>query len=881
MREEPSSSHKRNPSEQKRLADTRKDPDYEEKRKRRRSPSREKSPEFPWLRLTDDGSEFSEGAWAARKEIADLIEMGVSRGKISRLIKGRKESGSPLRGAYPTEARNRAASSGRGRRRDRTASRQREEKPDRTRSKTRSIAGEYTEKTSIIPSSTVKAKTLKSDLGFSKPARPPSPVQERGRDLEPEREGTPSGGEESCGNTSDSKAEADEGEVHPLCRFPEVAALAEGFKKKASPPAPEQKLEIQPPREPRILKKMPMRKDPRTADQYDAYDKATRELFEELLLWEVSMDIVYLVYFDEQLDEARFARLTDPRSPTTGLRYARLLKRFLDWVSTQGRYNEIKPMTAEYLGKFVEYLVEQSSGFNTPKSFLFALEYYSVLFGFVTPKIELRRWKKIAEDYQSRAPERKPAAYLDVKLLGYLEHLVKDTGRSMAERITAGKLRLCVQASIRHSDLTSTPMGLIEWCRYKGSCHTLGLRAKAPVTKSGPRLWAASHLGVSKDGDGWLAALMDLLLISHGEQWRDHEFCGCATTRDGFAPYPSTIDADTAIIRKVMLTDFDEGSGLPITREEAANFRWHGAKATLPTFMGHFGIRTKAIRYQGSWKKKTEAMPDLYLREAQVLVIQSQIQTLDYLRKGVELRLLEGRPLGELAQEIPFCQPDSCGNPIWKMPVPGGEPRDAPEDVVEAMKRCGACSPWSDGSVLPPPDLCPDALELREELCDPSLKIKDKITEELQREKETVLKDDIEEILESEDPPDSGPESSGEDSCESEVVDLEMYTHFVTLRSGSGKVHRPSPDSDEGPMCGVPSRNYSNLNVGDAWEANFELCSTCFGRAAGCKKLCQYEIEKGGVKYRCGRRCATCSDDAERASGSDAPVSHHFCSLHG
>ena len=533
------------------------------------------------------------------------------------------------------------------------------------------------------------------------------------------------------------------------------------------------------------------------------------------------------------------------------------------------------------LGKFVEYLVEQSSGFNTPKSFLFALEYYSVLFGFVTPKIELRRWKKIAEDYQSRAPERKPAAYLDVKLLGYLEHLVKDTGRNMAERITAGKLRLCVQASIRHSDLTSTPMGLrmvsiqgkLPYPRAESKSSGDQIRSQAlggqPLgSVQGWRRMAGCPDGSPPDFSWRAMERPRVLWMRHHPRWL------CAISVDDRRRHSHHSKGHADRLRWGQWpTHHPWGSSeLPLARRQSNSSY---------TFMGHFGIRTKAIRYQGSWKKKTEAMPDLYLREAQVLVIQSQIQTLDYLRKGVELRLLEGRPLGELAQEIPFCQPDSCGNPIWKMPVPGGEPRDAPEDVVEAMKRCGACSPWSDGSVLPPPDLCPDALELREELCDPSLKIKDKITEELQREKETVLKDDIEEILESEDPPDGGPESSGEDSCESEVVDLEMYTHFVTLRSGSGKVHRPSPDSDEGPMCGVPSRNYSNVNVGDAWETNFELCSRCFGRAAGCKKLCQYEIEKGGVKYRCGRRCATCSDDAERASGSDAPVSHHFCSLHG
>ena len=67
-----------------------------------------------------------------------------------------------------------------------------------------------------------------------------------------------------------------------------------------------------------------------------------------------------------------------------------------------------------------------------------------------------------------------------------------------------------------------------------------------------------------------------------------------------------------------------------------------------------------------------------------MLVIQSQIQTLDYLRKGIELRLLEGRPLGKVARKIPFCQPDSSGNPVWRVLTPSDEPAVAPDRVVHS-----------------------------------------------------------------------------------------------------------------------------------------------------------------------------------------------------
>ena len=50
---------------------------------------------------------------------------------------------------------------------------------------------------------------------------------------------------------------------------------------------------------------------------------------------------------------------------------------------------------------------------------------------------------------------------------------------------------------MRHSDLAGTEMAAVEWCRVVGSTEFLGLRAKARITKSGPRPWAASWLAVT------------------------------------------------------------------------------------------------------------------------------------------------------------------------------------------------------------------------------------------------------------------------------------------------------------------------------------------------------------------------------------------------
>ena len=114
-----------------------------------------------------------------------------------------------------------------------------------------------------------------------------------------------------------------------------------------------------------------------------------------------------------------------------------------------------------------------------------------------------------------------------------------DDNRDLQTRIACGKLRLCSQSSISHSDLAGTAMRDAEWCRVIGSSGVLGLRAKAADTQSGPRTWAASLLGVHPDNDRWLIRWVELLLVMHGHDWRTHSFIGRATGKsEGWELYP-------------------------------------------------------------------------------------------------------------------------------------------------------------------------------------------------------------------------------------------------------------------------------------------------------------------------------------------------------
>ena len=108
----------------------------------------------------------------------------------------------------------------------------------------------------------------------------------------------------------------------------------------------------------------------------------------------------------------------------------------------------------------------------------------------------------------------------------------------------------------------------VEWCRMVGGTGVLGLRAKAAYTKSGPRTWAASLLGVHPDNDKWLIRWVELLLVMHGHDWRTHSFVGRAAGKtEGWEMYPPLISEDTLTVKHALLADIDAGNQEIMPRE--------------------------------------------------------------------------------------------------------------------------------------------------------------------------------------------------------------------------------------------------------------------------------------------------------------------------
>lgn len=797
------------------------------------------------------------GAWAAREEIASLLEDGHPAEDIIRAIRSGEELGPSLRKESEVEI---APAS---------------EKEGKPFTSSGSVRSERSSLSADAPKWGQKAPSF--SYSFRKRADPPK------------EEKSEVGSEYTPSDQSMNEVIVDEVETPFFTpQKEELKELAGGFRKKAAAPKRVAEFkEIRSELARYVPKSLPRRANPSEQKKLDDYDSRTKAIYEGLVVADISMDITNLVYDGREINDEKFKLYTEPRSGGTGLRYARMMERLLEfyWAKYGQEAKEPRVVGKDFLLQFLEHCIS-NNGYRTPKAMLYALDFYSVILGFEEPGSKWPRCKKIADDFASKAPPRNPAPFLDAPFLSFLEGCVVNEKMDIAERLTCGKLRLCAQASIRHDDLHNTPLSGTEWCRLRGSSAVVGLRAKASKTKTGPRPWVASYLGVDPRKDDWLTVTVQLALAAHGEIWKERPFFA-PSFLDGDLPaaMPPSLEVDTLIIKKVLLREIDAGRSSPVTRQEALRFRWHGSKSSMPTFMGHLGIKAKVIRFQGAWAKRSDSMSDTYLREAQVIVLKGQVVVLERLRSGEKIGSLEGVGLtGERFGAESSKEEDGDEGK--------GPPRDraakAMDPAPPVLLRQG---PSGEAEFVP--ELWQDVVMFPQELRDEGLaKVPtDEKTDYLAKEKEVELPEisDCVELAEKSDEEfekiaAEDPAEDSEDSDASvEKHDMEVLDCLVTCGSRTKKVHRPAagvannPLQGNIPWCNASGKSFTILPLFEALPGDVSLCMRCFGKPGHCNGLCTYVTTRGGKKFRCARRCDL---RCEEIGKKDADVRAHACSFH-
>ena len=656
------------------------------------------------------------------------------------------------------------------------------------------------------------------------------------------------------------------GETQPEVEKAKVGETPVAFEKRAKPPADLDLARAH--KLPTLKGSLPRGKQVDLSSKEGAelakFTKKALALYSKFEDYGVSMDLTELV------DTERFKAHTLPNRAATGLRYARLMESHFRWLREIDNPFEGRENAFEKLGilGFMEYIIQRKAGARTPQGLLYAVDFFGKAFGFVVAGSHFDRAKRLSLRYaQMTKVERCGAPMFTRTTLVALERILLDQGAPIAHRVTAGKLRLCIQASIRHSDLNYTPIACCEWIRRRGEIDIVGIRAKALRGKSGARAWVASVLAADKSNDQWLQTLMKLLLEAHGHGYTVHDHFGRLpnASGNGFHGHPSSLEAAVYVVKNALCSAAKNGGEVGLTRDQVETLRWHGAKATLTSVMQHLGLSSKTIRFSGDWKDSKEAMPDVYLREAQLMVLRGQERALAYLRAGGDIGGLVGEPV---FKEVP----EGSTNADFRR----CEQAMVDQELGEFGQSPGYFSPEFMDAVLKGTSDLPD-LDMLE---------KERGSTGNGTEASALLEDETQSENEGDGPDAAGAgaeqstkqEEQQELESDDEAEDFEgMVSVFVQVKKPvpTSKIHRGREHGMAGPfyaearpMCGAKG-SYDYIKAEEAMDS--ELCIRCFGRWAGCSYLCsRTAVSRDGTVRKCARRC-TCDGDH----------SEHKCHMHG
>ena len=704
---------------------------------------------------------------------------------------------------------------------------------------------------------------------------------------------------------------------HPSMSYEAKASEEEAFGKKATPPPRDFH------QDPKKTKGMADQKPSerhgvshsvlgREKEDLETFAKEAISIFEDMEVVGVAMDLVKYVRSGKGVDKEKFLLHTSPNRASTGLRYVRVMKGLLSWAEEFDplpKGVDVPPLERLRVVEYVELLIQKGVGFYTPQTLLFAVDYFGKAFGFDPTGAAWVRAKRLAVKYAKSKPGlTNRAALFGKSTLLALEEIVLDESCQIVDRVVAGKLRLCVQASVRWDDLLHTPMANLEWVRRRGESSIVAIRAKSTQGKNKARPWIASLMGVAPEHDRWLVRLVELLVEIHGQRWAEDDHCGKEVARDGegFTVKPARIGNDVMAV-KGALAQFKENGGDPgLSCQEISLLRWHGAKASFTSLMQHLSLDPKTVRLSGDWSLKDESMADTYLREAQILVLNGQEVCLNYLRSGGDFGGLVAEGLAGSGHPGKETAPrDPRGESLDET----SEPVENPEDEARKKEALRGASKFEG---VPPPEVDPCFLEknILAEGKVPSKMLEEEMMFEFERDK-------LEQFLEENDPSqdvfvelefDRKPHSSavktepldGETGGASGVVepgtsqeapdpplqDEEYDREGLTTRfvltdkaTAASRLHLPmmGPGGEDFPVvatpkCGVKG-TFTYIQAGEAIDPGSEPCARCFGRRSegACRKLCSLKTVVDGVESRCTRRCSVNCQGA----------SVHLCHVHG
>lgn len=360
-----------------------------------------------------------------------------------------------------------------------------------------------------------------------------------------------------------------------------------------------------------------------------------------------------------------------PRRPGTGQNHVRLIVRYIKYAQAC----ELAPWPV-YDGtvfQAVKAMRGDNPGANTLKSVIRALRYIKTQIHVNVP--EMIAAEKLAQAYldsETLHTHRKQAEEWSDKLVAWLEHSLIEEG-PIGDRMLCGRLRIMAGSSTRHDDQRHATANHFEVIFHPGLPVRLrGLLGYSWQTKTRPRWWVCSALGIKEENDDWLLVLLNIIgehlarvtdVIDVGgldipvrfECNRDCVWQHVSRDRTGFVQGPAPPHAtDLRHIRYLMRTARDpDDTTLLFKDKQVKDFELHGGKAT---FIGRGLLDAAAkgvdpgpgVLHQGGWQpEKHEAMPNGYLRMKMVAALDFTEKVILGIRSGAQPgKLMRATDLG-------------------------------------------------------------------------------------------------------------------------------------------------------------------------------------------------------------------------------------------
>ena len=600
-------------------------------------------------------------------------------------------------------------------------------------------------------------------------------------------------------------------------------------------------------------------------------------------------------------NDEKLIALFSPRAPGTGANHSRLFEKFLEfliykaagesrgigWASLQDR-----KLSGVDVFNWTLQMVTDGAGRCTPLAGLRALAYVGGLFD-CKPIVDAAfgiHARKIAVDYSLKVtgpPDR--ADGHPVKLIMFAERMAVCKDLSAPDRLTMGKLRVCQGASVRHDDLGHVAPSACMIILRPGTKEIRAIVGYSMQTKSGPRHWVVSGHALDSSAKGWLEETWKLVLQCHGQGLKTADYFGKMPDKfgRGWLDVPASHQSDSNHVRRIMLS---YGNGL-FSPEEAASFRYHGAKVTLTSVAQHLKVDSRAIDVQGGWKSQKTGMQDTYLRDRAIIALEAQEKCLVHLATvGDDCP----KPISITAEHIQ----ESLGEKQLQTLLERASEMDSPV-VRKAARLAGSTLTEADSPLVHQKKenvLKVLGLARSEDWQEPKLQaalegvLDGRFGLELVLQSSDILAAAGKEVTYSSVVADiserkgAAYENVGAPAPEAddEVVEFDDFFEVVLVNTATGKFHK---SKGQGPIhtitaCGRICSSSTTLAVESErfadWEPTWSPCRKCFPQSpesGDCVFLC-------GVLHSDGKQCNLycCKTDSQHEADGDRSV--HYCAFH-